>query len=209
MGGLRMMRDAQGNAVSGGTPEAVEQFDQGMRALTIGLSMSDPAALLWRLDTLGCDVRGRWGALLPRWTGLADGRRSVFADMHAAMTELRSGNEGLAEARLGAMRATADGRGEAAGMYGEVGVPLVEGLMAFHRGAYDDCVARLLPIRAEVWRIGGSHAQRDIVDWTLTVAALRAGRKAVAQGLVYERLGARPGSRINKRFAEMGERIAA
>ena len=28
-------------------------------------------------------------------------------------------------------------------------------------------------IRFDVWRIGGSHAQRDIVAWTLTEAAIR------------------------------------
>lgn len=80
--------------------------------------------------------------------------------------------------RLARMRQTAAGSDAAASMYREVGVPLVEGLMAFHRGAFDDCVAFLLPLRAEMGCIGGSHARRDIVDRTLTFAALRAGRKA-------------------------------
>ena len=196
----------------------LDQFDEALKLYdgpllrTIrptGFSLSDPAALLWRLDTLGCDVSRRWQELLPRWEGHADGRGMVFTDMHAAMTELRSGNEALAEARLGAMRQTAGGAGEAAAMYGEVGVPLVEGLIAFHRGEYADCVEHLFPLRAEIWRIGGSRAQRDIVDWTLTAAALRAGRKALALGLTYERLAGRPESLINQRFHREAEQIAA
>ena len=175
----------------------------------VGFSVSDPAALLWRLDTLGCDVGQRWHDLLPRWEGHADGRSTVFTDLHAAMTELRSGNEPLAEARLATMRQTATGTGEAAEIYGDVGVPLVEALIAFHREAYDDCTARLFPLRAEIWRIGGSHAQRDIVDWTLTAAALRAGRRALAQGLAYERLAGRPESLINRRFQREAEQLAA
>ena len=59
--------------------------------------------------------------------------------------------------------------------YRDVGIPLVEGLMAFHRGAYDQAVALLQPVRFDLWQIGGSHAQRDIVDWTLTEAAVRGG----------------------------------
>mgnify|MGYP001810432923 CR=1 FL=1 len=53
------------------------------------------------------------------------------------------------------------------------------------------------------------HAQRDIVDWTLTVAALRGGHKALALGLAYERLAGRPESLINRRFHDEAERIAS
>jgi hypothetical protein len=35
-------------------------------------------------------------------------------------------------------------------------------------------VALLQPVRFDLWRIGGSHAQRDMVDWTLTEAAFAA-----------------------------------
>ena len=173
----------------------------------VGFSLSDPVALLWRLDMLGCDVSRRWQELLPRWDGHADGRGMVFTDMHASITELRSGNEALAEARLAAMHRTAAGEGEAAMIYREVGVPLVEGLIAYHRGDYAACIEQLFPTRAEVWRIGGSRAQRDIVDWTLTTAALRAGRKSLAMGLTYERLAGRPESLINLRFKREAEQI--
>ena len=114
------------------------------------------------------------------WEGHADGKCLVFADIHAAMAELRSGQEALVERRLEAMRETAASTVEAAGLYRTVGIPVVEGLAAFHRGAYAEAVELLLPVRFDLWQIGGSHAQRDVVDWTLTEAAVRAGQRDVA-----------------------------
>jgi hypothetical protein len=39
----------------------------------------------------------------------------------------------------------------------------------------------------DLWQIGGSYAQRDVVDWTLTEAAVRAGRPDIALSLVATR----------------------
>ena len=81
--------------------------------------------------------------------------------------------------------------------------------MAFHRGAYKQAVGLLLPVRFDLWRIGGSNAQRDVVDWTLTEAAVRGGVRDVALSLANERLGLRPRSAINRNFQARSEAIAA
>ena len=164
---------------------------------------------MWRLDTLGVDVGHRWRDLVPVWEGHADGRCLLFTDLHAVMAELRSGQEALAEKRLTAMRETASGPDEAAPIYRDVGVPLVEALFAFHRGMYAWAVELLQPVRFDLWRIGGSHAQRDVIDWTLTEAALRAGMRDEALSLAHERLGTRPRSAVNREFLRRAERIAA
>jgi len=67
----------------------------------------------------------------------------------------------------------------------------------------------LLQTRFDVWQIGGSYAQRDVVDWTLTEAAVRAGQREVALSLAHERLGARPRSAPNRRFLRRAEELAA
>lgn len=175
----------------------------------IALSLTNAPALLWRLALLGCDVAGRWGEVAALWQGHADGRCLVFHDMHAAMAELGSGQETLVERRLTAMRETAAGSDEAAVLYRDVGVKLIEGLMAFWRGTYEVAVARLLPVRFDLWRIGGSHAQRDVVDWTLTEAALRGGMRDVASAMAHERLGGRPRSVVNRGLLRRAEAIAA
>ena len=190
--------------------EALGLYDGPIRASqrALALSLTNATALLWRLDTLGCDVGDRWREQAELWEGHADGKCLVFADIHAAMAELRSDREPLVERRLEWMRETAANGVEAAGLYRAVGIPIVEGLTAFHRGAYGDAVELLLPTRCVLCQIGGSHAQRDVVDWTLTEAAVRAGQRDVALSLAHERLATRPRSAPNRRFLRHAEAIA-
>jgi len=190
---------------------ALALYDGPIRATQrpVALSLTNATALLWRLDTLGVDIGDRWREQAELWQGRADGRCLVFADIHAAMAELRSGEPSAFERRLEAMRATAANGVEAAGLYRTVGIPIVEGLAAFHRGAWAEAVELLLPVRFDLWQIGGSYAQRDVIDWTLTEAAVRAGQRDVALALAHERLAARPRSAPNRRFLRHAEAIAA
>jgi len=123
------------------------------------------------------------------------------------MAELQSGQEALVERRLEAMREASATTMEAAGLYRTVGIPIVEALAASHRGAYLEAVELLLPVRFDLWRIGGSHAQRDVIDWTLTEAAVRAGQRDVAVSLAHERLATRSRSAPNRRFLRHAEAI--
>ena len=99
--------------------------------------------------------------------------------------------------------------GEGAALYRTVGIPVVEAFATFHRGNYDQAVTSLLQTRFDLWRIGGSHAQCGIVNWTLVEAALRAGQPDVALALAHERLGRRPRSAPNRGFLNRAEGIAA
>jgi hypothetical protein len=188
---------------------ALALYDGPMRATQrpVALSLTNASALLWRLDTLGCDIGDRWRELAALWQGHADGKCLVFGDIHAAIAELRSGQEVLVERRLEAMRETAANGAEAAGLYRTVGIPIVEGLVAFHRGAYAEALELLLPVRFDLWQIGGSYAQRDVVNWTLTEAAVRADQRDVALSLAHERLATRPRSAPNRRFLRHAEAI--
>jgi tetratricopeptide (TPR) repeat protein len=190
--------------------EALALYDGPIRASqrALALSLTNATALLWRLDTLGCDIGDRWQEQTDLWEGHADGKCLVFADIHAAMAELRSGREALVERRLARMRETAANGLEAAGLYRTVGIPIVEGLTAFHRGAYAEAVEFLLPVRFDLWQIGGSYAQRDVVNWTLTEAAVHAGQRDIALSLAHERLAKRPRSAPNRRFLRRAEAIA-
>ena len=190
---------------------ALALYDGPIRATQrpLGNSLTNASALLWRLDTLGCDIGGRWQELAVLWDGHADGKCLVFTDIHAAMAELRSGQEALVERRLIAMRETAASDIEAAGLYRTVGIPVVEALSAFHRGAYDRTIDLLLRTRCDLWQIGGSYAQRDVVDWTLAEAAVRAGQRDVALSLAHARLGTRPDSAPNRRFLRGAEDVVA
>ena len=172
------------------------------------LSICNASSLLWRLETLGCNAGDRWQRLVTLWDGHADGRLYVFTDIHAAMAELRAGHTAALERRLAVMRKTATDGSELAHIYRDVGLPLVHALAAFHHGAYAHAVELLLPARFDLWRMGGSQAQRDVIDWTLAEAAVRAGLRDVALSIAHERLGTRPASAPNRRFLQQAEAIA-
>lgn len=189
--------------------EALALHDGKLRETTrpLAVAMTNAAALLWRLDAIGHPVGDRWHYLADMWEGHADGRTLAFADLHAIMANLRAGQEARAEALLAHMRATAASGAEAAPTYTLAAIPIAEGLMAFHRGQFAACAEHLLPMRFDLWRIGGSHAQRDIVVWTLTESAIRAGMKDVALALAHERLAARPRSVPNRSFLRRAQAL--
>jgi hypothetical protein len=77
----------------------------------------------------------------------------------------------------------------------DVGIPLGEAILAWGGQDYGEVVRHLLPIRYELVRIGGSHAQRDVFWQMLIAGALRAGEHAIARALLAERVAAKPRSR--------------
>lgn len=187
--------------------EALAMYDGPIKTTQrrLAVSLTNASALLWRLDTIGQAIGNRWQELAALWEGHADGRLCVFTDIHALMAELGAGQDPAERLRM--IRATAADGTEAAEIYRDVGVPTAEGLVAFHRGDYAGAVNHLLPARFNLWKLGGSHAQRDVVDWTLTEAAARAGQRDIALALAHERLAARPRSAPNRHFLQQAERL--
>ena len=175
----------------------------------VGTSLCNATALLWRLEMLGLEAGERWQDYARLWQGRANGSTSVFNDIHAALTMLRAGNaEGFMSLRA-QMAGTVNAGTEQSATWRDVGLPVVDGLHQFARGDYARAVEHLLPARFSLSRMGGSHAQRDIIDWTLTEAAVRAGLRDVAVALANERLSLRPGSEPNRSLLAAAERIAA
>ena len=103
---------------------------------------------------------------------------------------------------LKVQRADGDGGSEAAEWGRRTAVPLIEGFVAFWRGDYQVAAEHLHGARYIANSFGGSHAQRDVIDWTLTEAAIRAGRKDLAEALANERAALKPHSPVNRWFLE-------
>jgi hypothetical protein len=112
------------------------------------------------------------------------------------------------ERRFTAMRETAADGTQLGAVYRDIGLPVVEGLKAFHQGAYAQAIDHLLPARFDLWKMGGSNAQRDVIDWTLVEAAVRAGQRDIALSLAHERLATRRESVPNRRFLQEAIAIA-
>ncbi len=161
----------------------------------------DASALLWRLKLLEVDVGDRWKQLADKWEPSATDTLYAFNDVHAMMTFVADGREEAAEAVLNAAERYADQADDAnVAMTRIIGLPFCRALQAFAQGRYDDAVDQLLPVRYRTHRLGGSHAQRDIIAWTLLEAALRADRFKLARALANERTAIKPTSPQNWKY---------
>ena len=175
------------------TPAALALFDARMAgsASVVNLQWLDGAALLWRLHLLGVDVGPRWQALAADWADpIAFAGHYAFNDVHALLPLLGSGDMARAQALLAASSAQANA--DNASMAREVGVPLMQGLIAYACGDADAACATLYPLRSVAHHFGGSHAQRDLIDQTLLAAAARSSHKAAGRALLNERRLAKP-----------------
>jgi len=164
----------------------------------VALDLVDASALLWRLHLLGHDVGDRWQELSETWDAHADGKLYPFNDWHAVMAYLGAGRTQEVERISRSHRQAAES--ETGRWSREIGLPLVEGFAAFWQGDYTTAVEKLHPARYLANAFGGSHAQRDIIDWTLTEAAVRGGLGDMAEALGQERLFLKPHSPINLGF---------
>jgi tetratricopeptide (TPR) repeat protein len=162
----------------------------------VPLEMLDASALLWRLLLDGVPTGDRFGALADAWatrTGMTPWY--VFNDVHATMALAGAGRLGDARAVVHRLQryvsAAPTTPGANVAMTAQIGLPASRAVLAFVEDRHDDVVAELLPIRARLQRFGGSHAQRDALQRTLLVSALRSRRVGLASALLSERLAAR------------------
>lgn len=160
----------------------------------------DAAALLWRMNLAGQACGDRWVHLANKWEPAAQDTLYAFNDVHAMMT-FASDNRGDAQRLLiNANKRYVESASDAnAAMSREIGIPFCLAIQDFKREDYVACVDRLLPVRYMTHRLGGSHAQRDVIGWTLLEAALRSKRYDLALGLANERTGLKPTSAQNWR----------
>ena len=137
--------------------------------------LTDMAAILYRAELAGVDVPGeRWRTIsdfaaryFPR-PGLA------FADVHAALAHAMAGNgEALARIIEGA-------RGPAGDMVKVLG----QAFAALAAADWPAACADLTVVMADHQRIGGSRAQRDLIEYALAGVLLRLGRGDEARRLL-------------------------
>ena len=109
-------------------------------------------------------------------------------------------NQAALEERLAVIeKRVADGKLPA----GAVVPQLFRAMSAFAGGDYRGCVAQLSPVLDEVVRIGGSHAQRELVEDTFIVALMKSGDLARAQAMLDRRLHRRPSPRDTRWLASV------
>jgi tetratricopeptide (TPR) repeat protein len=172
--------------------DALALYDQRIRAghSTQWLDIVDAAALLWRLSLYGADVTTRAKALAADISDLVGEPAYIFNDWHAVMAFGLAGEHDRAEAILDANTdLTAPTNRRAAE---RAGLRLLEAFRRHAEGKPALTAELLIDIRPEAHAVGGSHAQRDVIDLTLITAAARSGDAALTRALVTERVARKP-----------------
>ena len=178
-----------------GRPQrALEIYDAGIRpqANELRLMMLDAAALLWRMHLRRMNVGKRWEELAASYGKGNENGFYAFNDMHAMMAFVATGRSREAASLLKAVEASAREGNTNGRMAREAGLVIVRAIEAFGREDYAEVVSLLAPVRDTARIIGGSNAQRDVLERTLLEAALRAGDKALARTLAEERVAHKP-----------------
>jgi tetratricopeptide (TPR) repeat protein len=157
------------------------------------IRLCDAAALLWRHDLYGVErPAGSRQAVATLATQAFPRVGITFADVHCALAYAAAGDTAAVEHLVAQLQARLQ-QGKIPA--GQVVVAVVEGIAAFARGDYESAVQALAPLADQVVRIGGSNAQREVVEDTLLQAYRRAGHPEPMAALLRQRLARRPSAR--------------
>jgi tetratricopeptide (TPR) repeat protein len=161
---------------------ALEIYDRSIRR---GRSpeiadLIDASALLWRIELVGGNVGRRWRELSEAWASHSEDGYCTFNDLHEMLAHAGS-RDWHSAGRLEAMMRSRQARST---RYGQttrlVGVPAGRAIIAFGRGEYFRAAQLLRELPHVAWRLGGSQAQRNLLDFTLNEALARSVRSTRA-----------------------------
>ncbi|MFD3976863.1 hypothetical protein [Streptomyces cyaneofuscatus] len=158
--------------------EALACYRFGIRRKTSLRSAEDLDAvtLLWRIALVepSLDLSPYWRSLFQDWKPYLGENWYLFNDFHAYITYCQVGEYGRADSLMQAVQA----RGK------EVPEEIIDvflGFRSFTTGDYADATVRLTRSFHRAFPMGGSNAQRDIVEHTGMEAALRSRNYEAAQ----------------------------
>jgi len=155
------------------------------------LSLCNDISMLARLELAGVEVGGRWEAAAEVVRGQAGGSVLAFVDAHYALA-------------LGEIPALA-AQGTTGRIHSAFGRALCEAAVAWRRQDHARVLAQLEPVRKELHRIGGSHAQRDLFTLILMDAARKSGKRDLLKTLHVERAALRPNGKLPSQLTPVKE----
>ena len=147
--------------------------------------VTDSAAFLWRAELAGGPRQPELWREVHAYALRSFPKAGVpFADVHTTLACVAGGDHAGLERLVGEMRDRI-----AAGRYpaGSVVATIAEGFGAYASSDWDRAIGQFERALPETVRIGGSRAQRDLVEHTLLAAYLKAGRPEEARELIARR----------------------
>jgi tetratricopeptide (TPR) repeat protein len=146
----------------------------------------DAGSLLWRCRLANVEVHESGTAAAAAVAPVLEAMPTAFAVFNACLA-LAAAGDAVALASVCA-RLDADARPA----FADLMAPVARGLLAMVEGRTDDTVASIQPVLDQLPRIGGSDAQREVIEDTLLRAFIAAGRAEEAEPLLRTRLERRP-----------------
>jgi len=165
----------------------LELYDTRFRNLAAPLTVAAPdvyidvqnaASMLFRLERLGVDVANRWEELADKAEARIGDCVSAFTLPHWLMALTATGRTAAAQSMVEGMRAFAKGRGTVPRIVRDYALPIAEAQLAYAAKRYADAVGLMRPAIGGMYRLGGSHAQQDVLEQLFVDAALKAGNTA-------------------------------
>jgi hypothetical protein len=130
--------------------------------------------MLFRLERLGIDVGSRWNELADKAETRVGDCLSTFTLPHWIMALAAAGRDDAARRMLDGMRTFADGEGTVRRIVRDVALAVCKAAVAHRRGDHADAVALMRPVLPEMYQLGGSHAQQDVLLQLFLDAAVKA-----------------------------------
>jgi tetratricopeptide (TPR) repeat protein len=153
--------------------------------------IADAVSFLWRAELAGHPRDpGRWKALHAFAHKMFPNPSMAYTDTHVALIDAVNADGLALEARIQKLE---DMERQGKLTAGAIGPALSRAFAAFLQQNYDGAISAIEPIFAEHERLGGSRAQRDIVEFTLLKAYINSGRMADAHRMLLTR---RPGPKV-------------
>jgi hypothetical protein len=150
--------------------------------------------MLFRLERHGVEAGHRWAELADKAEARIGDHLSPFTLPHRMMALAATGRWAAADRMLEALRAAAgSNRGDTARVLRDAALPVCEAVLAHRRGDFAAAVAAMRPALGVMHRLGGSHAQQDVLEQLFLDAALKAGLEEDARALLERVAGARGG----------------
>ena len=151
---------------------------------------SDAAAFLWRSELSGAARRPELWREVHEFAATSFPRAGLaFADVHRAVACAATGDSAALALLIAGLRERLAAGKLAAG---QVVPMLAEAFGNFARADWAGAIALFERALPETVRVGGSRAQRDLVDYTLVAAYLKAGRADAARELIAGRIERKP-----------------
>jgi hypothetical protein len=154
--------------------------------------VQNAASTLFRLQRQGVAVGDRWVEIADKAEARIGDCLSTFTLPHWMMALAATGRTQAAARMLDAIREAARQPVTVAPILRDAALPVCEAVLAHAQGDHARAVAVMRPALGGMHRMGGSHAQQDVLEQFFLDAALAAGAEEDARMLLERVAGRHP-----------------